>query len=86
MTGSVLDLAELRRILRIVAGTEQGVDLDADILDTAFSDLGYDSLALLEAAAQILREFGVRLDDDALLGATSPRQLLDLVSTADSHS
>ena len=82
MSGSALDLAELRRILRTVAGTEQGVDLDADILDTSFSDLGYDSLALLEAAARILQEFGVRLDDDALLEATNQRQLLQLVSSS----
>ena len=78
MSAPTLDLSELRRILRTVAGAEQGVDLDADIMDTPFSDLGYDSLALLEAAAQILREFGVRLEDDALLEASNPRQLLAL--------
>ncbi len=85
MSGTVPDLHDLRRILRDVAGTEQGVDLDGDILDTPFEDLGYDSLALLETAARILHEYGVRLDDDALAEATTPRVLLDLVASIGSR-
>ncbi len=80
MSGTVPDLDDLRRILRDVAGTAQGVDLDGDILDTPFEDLGYDSLALLEAAARILQEYGVRLHDDVLAEATTPRLLLDIVA------
>jgi act minimal PKS acyl carrier protein len=86
MSVPALDLSDLRRILRAVAGTEQGVDLDADIMDTEFVDLGYDSLALMETAAQILQEFGVRLDDDAVFEATNPRRLLELVNSAGSRT
>jgi len=36
------------------------------MLDASFTDLGYDSLALLEAAAAIGREYGVALADEDL--------------------
>lgn len=80
MSGTIVELTDLRRILREGAGTEQGVDLDGEILDTPFGDLGYDSLALMETAARISREYGVTLDEEALAAATTPRHLLDLVN------
>jgi act minimal PKS acyl carrier protein len=73
-------LADLRRILREGAGADEGVDLDGEILDTAFDDLGYDSIALMETAARISREYGTPIDDDALTPATTPRALLALVN------
>lgn len=73
---------DLRRILREGAGAEEGVDLDADILDTAFDTLGYDSLALLETTVRISREYHVPLDDDAASSAKTPRELLALVNAA----
>ena len=73
-------LADLRRILREGAGADEGVDLDGEILDTAFDDLGYDSIALMETAARITRETGTPIDDDALTPATTPRALLALVN------
>jgi act minimal PKS acyl carrier protein len=80
MSDRTIELPDLRRILRESAGTEQGVDLDGEILDTTFGDLGYDSLAIMETAAGIIREYGVSIDDDALLTATTPRLLLELVN------
>jgi act minimal PKS acyl carrier protein len=77
----VMTLDDLRRILRECAGEEEGVDLDGDILDTEFELLGYDSLALLETAAQITHEYGVELDDDATTAARTPRELLALANT-----
>lgn len=68
----------LRRILREGAGEE--VDLNGDILDVSFADLGYESLALLETGGRIEREYDVRLDDDALVDAATPRALVDLVN------
>ncbi|MFF1920171.1 acyl carrier protein [Streptomyces sp. NPDC058221] len=78
MPSTEFTIDDLRRILREGAGTEEGVDLDADILDTEFEQLGYESLALLETCGRIEREYGVRLDDDAL-AARTPRALLGLV-------
>lgn len=83
MPGKAFTLADLRRILNEVAGTEPGVDLDGDILDTPFEELGYDSLALLETAARIGHEFGRVLSDDAVIEARTPRIMLDLVDRVD---
>ncbi|MFC8531434.1 acyl carrier protein [Nocardia sp. NPDC057227] len=68
--------AELKDILREAAGEDESVDLEGDVLDTDFAELGYDSLALLEAAAIIARRYGVKLSDDELENITTPRQLL----------
>ncbi len=76
-----LTLDDLRRILLEGAGTDEGVDLDDNILDTTFDELGYDSLALLETAARITREYRIELDDDAATAARTPRELLALVNT-----
>jgi act minimal PKS acyl carrier protein len=70
----------LKRILRECAGVAEDVDLDGDIADVAFSDLGYDSLALLECAARIEGEFGIKLSDDTVTEAKSPRMLLTVVN------
>lgn len=73
-------LDDLKRILRTCAGETDGIDLDGDILDTEFEALGYDSLALLETAAQLSQEYGVELDDDATVSARTPRDLLKLAN------
>jgi minimal PKS acyl carrier protein len=71
---------DLKRILRESAGTDENVDLDGDVLDTDFADLGYDSLALLETAGRIAVEYGITVDDDVATGARTPRGLLEVVN------
>jgi act minimal PKS acyl carrier protein len=73
-------LGDLRRILREAAGADEAVDLDGDIADQAFTDLGYDSLALLETASRIEGETGIVLDDDVVTEALTPRALIDVVN------
>ncbi|GAA3827715.1 acyl carrier protein [Streptomyces coacervatus] len=80
MTAPALTLTDLTRILRESAGEDESVNLDGDILDTPFAELGYDSLALLEAASRIEREVGIRLSEDALGDAETPRLFLNLVN------
>ncbi|MFE7274725.1 acyl carrier protein [Streptomyces sp. NPDC057623] len=80
MAAHELTLTDLTRILRESAGADESVNLDGDILDTPFAELGYDSLALLEAASQIEREVGITLSEDALGEAETPRQFLNLVN------
>jgi act minimal PKS acyl carrier protein len=80
MPDTTFELQDLRRILRECAGAEDGVNLDGEILDTDFDLLGYDSLALMETAARIARDYGIRIGDDALTAATTPRRLLDLLN------
>jgi act minimal PKS acyl carrier protein len=81
MSDVIFALHDLRRILLECAGADEGVDLDGEILDTEFEDLGYDSLALMETAARITREYGIPIEDEALTAATTPRRLLDLLNT-----
>ncbi|WP_327208863.1 acyl carrier protein [[Kitasatospora] papulosa] len=75
-------LADLKRVMRECAGEGENVDLDGDILDAPFENLGYDSLALLETATRIERELGVRMPEEVLSGARTPRLLLDAVASA----
>jgi minimal PKS acyl carrier protein len=73
-------LEDLRTLLRAAAGEEEGIDLDADILDLPFEDLGYDSLALLETGSRIEREHGIELPDSTVTEAPTPRALLAAVN------
>lgn len=81
MADKIVELSDLRKILREGAGAEQGVDLDGEILDTSFEELGYDSLALMETASRLSREFGAVVDDEAILTAMTPRRLLTLLNS-----
>nr|AAK06786.1 putative acyl carrier protein SimA3 [Streptomyces antibioticus]AAL15582.1 Sim4 [Streptomyces antibioticus] len=74
-------LDDLRRILRDGAGASEDVDLEGDIIDVAFEDLGYESIALLETCSRIEREYGISLDDDAVSEAPTPRALVAIVNT-----
>ncbi|HEY8374500.1 MAG TPA: acyl carrier protein [Pseudonocardiaceae bacterium] len=76
---SQFTLDDLRRILKSAAG-DDGATLDGDVLDTEFADLGYDSLALLELAGHVQREYGVPMPDDAPQHMTTPRAALDYVN------
>ncbi|WP_405853311.1 acyl carrier protein [Streptomyces sp. NBC_00090] len=78
-----LTLDTLLQILRECAGEEEGVDLGGDILNTPFVELGYDSLALLQATGRIERDLGVALPDDVVAEAETPALLLDLVNGAE---
>jgi minimal PKS acyl carrier protein len=57
---------DLKRLLREAAGEADGIDLDGDIADQTFEDLGYDSVALLETSGLIRRDYGVDLVDEAI--------------------
>ncbi|WP_217249443.1 acyl carrier protein [Streptomyces sp. AC602_WCS936] len=76
------ELDDLKALLRECAGQEEGVDLDGDVVDVPFAELGYDSLAILQTTGRIERDFGVALDEEALDEADTPRAYLDLVNRA----
>jgi minimal PKS acyl carrier protein len=75
-------IKDLRRIMHESAGEGDGTDVDVDVatVDTEFIQLGYESLALLEAGSRIEREFGIRLDDSALFDSPTPRALIEAVN------
>ncbi|MFF8595166.1 acyl carrier protein [Streptomyces sp. NPDC015220] len=75
-----ITIDDIRRILLACAGGMEGIGPDTDITDLTFEELGYDSLALMESAAQIKQDFGVDVSDDEINEATTPKELADLVN------
>ena len=47
--------------------------------ETIISDLGVDSLAMLEVIGEMERELGIAIPDDNLVGISTVSQLLDVV-------
>ena len=82
MTSTSFSIDDLRRFLREVAGIDAVGLLDGDILDIAFDDLGYDSLALLETGSRIDRELGISLPDSTIVESRTPRVLIHNVNAA----
>jgi act minimal PKS acyl carrier protein len=80
MPDKAMDLNDLRRIFEESAGVDPEVDLGGDIYDMKFQDLGYDSVAVMEVAARITREYGVTIGDEIFTEATTPRLLLAAVN------
>lgn len=78
---SAMTLDHLLRILTESAGHDEALDA-ANVSDTDFEELGYDSLALLETAARIEQDLGVELPEDRVTDAKTPRELLELVNSA----
>lgn len=81
MSTNQLTIEDLKKIMRECAGEDDSVSLEGDILDTPFLDLGYDSLALLETAALIKRQYGVTVSDEDLHGIDTPRAFLEKVNS-----
>lgn len=76
-----ITLDDLKKMLTKAGG--EGADvpsLDGDAVDTAFTELGYDSLAMLEVIGQLELAYDISLEDDATQTAATPRELLDLVN------
>ncbi|MBA2811377.1 MULTISPECIES: acyl carrier protein [Streptomyces] len=72
-------LDDLRRVMRASVGVDDSVDLESDIAGTEFTDLGYDSLALLEIVAKIDKEYGTAIPEDAVQDLTTPGKLAEYV-------
>jgi act minimal PKS acyl carrier protein len=80
MGSSEFTISDLRRIMYESAGEGDGAGIDVATADTEFIVLGYESVALLETGSRIEREFGIRLDDDALFDSPTPRSLIEAVN------
>jgi minimal PKS acyl carrier protein len=76
----VKNLDDLRELMRVSAGEDEEVDLDGDIADVPFPDLNFDSLAVLELASRIEREWGLVVSDEVAAELRTPREVLDHVN------
>lgn len=74
------DLDDLRELMRISAGVDEEIDIEGDIVDTTFTDMNYDSLAVLELASRIERDWGVAVPDEVAADLRTPREVLDYVN------
>ncbi|MEV6674493.1 acyl carrier protein [Streptomyces sp. NPDC051162] len=73
---------DLKRILRAGAGVDEQIDLDGEnIADRQFADLGYDSLALLELANRIEREYAIQIPDGDLEHTKTLREAVAYVTS-----
>ncbi|WP_141576734.1 acyl carrier protein [Actinomadura sp. WMMA1423] len=77
-----ISLTDLVSVLRDCAGETDGVDLGGDIADRAFTDLGYDSVALMEVSARLAERFGLELDEDAAFDLGTPAEMLRRLNRA----
>jgi minimal PKS acyl carrier protein len=75
-----MNAADLRRILTACAGEDESISLSGDYLDLEFTDLGYDSLALMEIAARINQEYAVAVSEHEMTELATPRAVLDRVN------
>lgn len=73
-------LDDLRRIMRECAGEDENVDLAGPIGDDRFEELGYDSLAVLEIASRIQREYGIPMPDESIVEMTTPNEAVSYVN------
>ncbi|TCP56793.1 act minimal PKS acyl carrier protein [Tamaricihabitans halophyticus] len=73
-------LDDLRRTLRESTGIDEEVDLDGDIADTEFVELGYDSLALLQVASEVERSYGVPIPGEQLAQLTTPGSVVTFIN------
>lgn len=72
--------ADLMRIIKVAAGEDDGLRLEEKVLDRTFEDLGYDSLAIMETASLIEREFKVILPEETVSEIETPEAFIALVN------
>jgi act minimal PKS acyl carrier protein len=78
MPGFKLD--DLLELTRNHAGEPDEFELDEQIVDVMFEQLGYDSVALLEVLNQIRSQYGIDLSDETMNRTKTPREVLDAVN------
>ena len=72
---------QLRDIMLSTAGeTGDTADLPADFLDMSFTELGFDSLAVLEIATRIQQDSRLSVPDEAVEEMKKPRNVLNYVN------
>jgi acyl carrier protein len=75
-------LEDLETIAREASGVTDGADLTSETLDAPLRDLGYDSLAVLEIASRIQRDYSLTIPDDVIDAMKTARAILDYVNSS----
>lgn len=72
--------ADLVGYIRQAAGEDDGFDLDGDIAETTFADMGYDSVAMVEVTLAVERELGITLPEDGTSKDSTPKEFVEQVN------
>ncbi|MGY1434615.1 acyl carrier protein [Streptomyces reniochalinae] len=78
---SSISFDDLKAIMSRCTGELDGRELTESDLSTSFTEIGYDSLAVLEIASQLQREYGLQIPDEAIEEMDSPQAVIDYVNT-----
>ncbi|WP_370942178.1 acyl carrier protein [Amycolatopsis sp. cg5] len=70
---------DLFRIMRECAGEDESAELGAASAGADFDDLGYDSLAVMETASRVSREYGVSLPEEEVADVRTPESFVAMV-------
>jgi len=71
----------LMSVIRECAGESDEMTHIDDAMDVPFADLGYDSLALMETASRLQRDYGIDLPDETVVDVETPRAFIELVNS-----
>jgi minimal PKS acyl carrier protein len=77
---NTIDTPTVLRILGEAAGEDADIELTDGATDPTLTDLGFDSLVLIEATARIERELGAAIPEDRLADVTTVADLRSLVN------
>ncbi len=75
-------LNDFKRIVGDAAGLHLALDIDGSSLDVPLTELGFDSIAMLEVAMLLQEEIGVTVPDELLVRLRTPREVIDYVRGA----
>ncbi|MEU8819335.1 acyl carrier protein [Actinoplanes sp. NPDC048796] len=73
-------LEDLGAVLEDAAGAPETGAWNDEVLDLPFYELGYDSLALIEASTRIGRQLKITIPDDAVVEMKTPRTAVEYVN------
>ncbi|RFU83711.1 acyl carrier protein [Streptomyces triticagri] len=77
---SSISFDDLKAIMSRCIGELDGKEITEADLATPFTDIGYDSLAVLEIASQLQREYSLQIPDEAIEEMDSPKAVIDYVN------
>jgi act minimal PKS acyl carrier protein len=75
-----LTLQDLQDIMRECAGEAETAQPFDQTADEPFTDLGYDSIALLETQSRVNRDYGVQVSEEDLADITTPREFVEYLN------
>jgi minimal PKS acyl carrier protein len=76
-----MTLRDLQEIMHECAGADESAESFEEAPDTFFSDLGYDSIAMLETQIRIKQDFGVEFSEDDIAHMSTPREFVDFCNS-----